>query len=213
MYCSKCGNQLREGSEFCPQCGEQQNHSQQRVETELTVPSQKKNSKLPIILLSIGAGLSLLIFLISWIAYGKVYFFNGYAITMIGWIVSFALTGAGIVLSVLNFIKGGRKTRMKRQLISIVSLVAVIPVILICSSVINGGSKSSSSTYYSPSSNDIQNAYESCHSTAEHKQAIFSYDINNDNYLSSYELELFAKAHPRFVNDKEFMAWMESMTD
>ena len=90
MYCSKCGNQLREGSEFCPQCGEQQNHSQQRVETELTVPSQKKNSKLPIILLSIGAGLSLLIFLISWIAYGKVYFFNGYAITMIGWIVSFA---------------------------------------------------------------------------------------------------------------------------
>ena len=39
------------------------------------------------------------------------------------------------------------------------------------------------------------------------------YDLNNDNYLSEYELELFAKAHPRFINDKQFVAWVESQLD
>lgn len=211
MNCSTCGSQIQDGLEFCPQCGEKQNSSS--PQNELTAPSRKKNAKSPIVLLAMGAGLSLLIFLISWIAYGRVYFFNGYPITMIGWIISFALTVGGIVLSVLSFVKGGRKSGIKRQLIATFSLVSIVPIILVCSAVINREQKSSRTTYYSPSSHDIQNAFESCHSTAEHKQALYSYDLNNDGYPSQSELELFAKAHPRFVNDKAFVAWAESMTD
>lgn len=66
------------------------------------------------------------------------------------------------------------------------------------------------SDYYN-SPEYYQNTYESCHSTYQHKQALYSYDINNDNYLSEYELELFANAHPSFVQDKEFVAWVEGM--
>lgn len=54
-----------------------------------------------------------------------------------------------------------------------------------------------------------QSSYGSCHSTYVHKRALYDYDLNNDNYLSDYELELFAEAHPRFVLDEEFMSWVE----
>ena len=60
------------------------------------------------------------------------------------------------------------------------------------------------------SSDFAQNPYESCHSTQEHIQAIFSYDLNHDNYLPESELELFAEAHPRFINDEPFLAWAEN---
>lgn len=132
---------------------------------------------------------------------------------MIGWIVSFALIGVGIVLSILSLKKDERRTGMKRQIIAIASLVSVLPVVLVCSAVINGEKKSSSSSPYYNSPSAIRDAFESCHSTAEHMQAIYSYDIDNDNYLSQYELELFFDAHPRLVNDKKFIEWMETMTD
>ena len=69
------------------------------------------------------------------------------------------------------------------------------------------GSGSSSDV---PSSDFAQNPYESCHSTQEHIQAISSYDLNHDNYLPESELELFAEAHPRFINDEPFLAWAEN---
>ena len=213
MYCSKCGNKIEDDSEFCPKCGEKQNNTSSKVGDELTVLSKEKNAKLPIILLSIGVGLSLLIFLISWIGYGKVYFFNGYAITTIGWIASFVLIALGIIFVITGLVKGDKKINIKRQIIAVVSLVAVLPIVLICSAVINGEEKSSSSSSYLSSPEYIQNTFESCHSTAEHKQAIYSYDLNNDNYLSDYELELFFDAHPRLVQDKQFIQWVESMVD
>lgn len=58
-----------------------------------------------------------------------------------------------------------------------------------------------------------QDMFESCHSTYEHKQAIYSYDIDGDNYLSAYETELFLKAHPRVGNDKQFMQWLETIVE
>ena len=213
MYCSKCGNKIEDGSEFCPKCGEKQNISSSKTENEMTALSQNKVSKLPIILLSIGAGLSLLIFLISWIGYGKVYFFNGYAITTIGWIISFVLIALGIIFSIIGLVKSNKKINIKRQIIAVVSLIAVLPIVLICSAVINGEEKSSSSSSYLSSPEYIQNTFESCHSTEEHIQAIYSYDLDNDNYLSDYELELFFDAHPRLVNDKQFIEWAESLTD
>lgn len=213
MYCSKCGNKIEDGSEFCPKCGEKQNNPSSKVRDELAVLSKEKNAKLPIILLSIGAGLSLLIFLISWIGYGKVYFFNGYAITTIGWIVSFVLIALGIIFAIIGLVRSNKKTNIKRQIIAVVSLIAVLPIVLICSAVINGEEKSSSSSSYLSSPEYIQNTFESCHSTEEHIQAIYSYDLDNDNYLSDYELELFFDAHPRLVNDKQFIQWVESMVD
>lgn len=88
-------------------------------------------------------------------------------------------------------------------------IISLLVCLCVCLCSCGSSSRSSSSNYdYSPEY--YQNAFESCHSTQEHKQAIYSYDLNNDNYLSEYELELFAKAHPRFVNDKPFVAWAET---
>lgn len=68
------------------------------------------------------------------------------------------------------------------------------------------GSTSSNGYDYYDSPDYYQNTYESCHSTYEHKQAIYSYDLNDDNYLSEYEIDLFLQAHPNVFNDKQFVA-------
>lgn len=41
MYCAKCGKELQNGVDFCPQCGEKQNNSLQETENQPT-PSQRK---------------------------------------------------------------------------------------------------------------------------------------------------------------------------
>ena len=95
MYCSKCGKPLQAGAEFCPHCGA-------RLEAPSREPLQRERfPRLPGVLLSIGVGLALLIFLISWSVYGRMYFFDGYAITGIGWSLSFGLSAAGILLAVI----------------------------------------------------------------------------------------------------------------
>lgn len=45
--------------------------------------------------------------------------------------------------------------------------------------------------------------------SAIHKQVRNSYDLNNDNYISEYELALFSQSHPGFALDKAFVAWVE----
>ena len=92
---------------------------------------------------------------------------------------------------------------MKR---TVATLLLLCLCVCLCSC---SNSSNSSGNDFNDSPEYYQNAFESCHSTYEHKQALYSYDINNDNHLSDYELELFAKAHPRFVNDKQFVAWVE----
>ena len=94
---------------------------------------------------------------------------------------------------------------MKKVLCLLCSLMMCVAIVG-CS---NRENNDESDYYNSPEY--YQNIYESCHSTYQHKQALYSYDINNDNYLSEYELELFANAHPRFALDKEFVAWVEGM--
>jgi hypothetical protein len=212
MFCAKCGHELKNGAEFCSNCGEKQDNSLTEERNELP-QSQQKDLRLPIILLSAGVGLALLIFLISWIGYGRIYFFNGYRITSIGWIVSFLFTVLGFVLLLLDLKKRDNKKGIKSQIIAAVSLITVIPIVLISSAVINGAKQTTSSKSYYNSPSYIQNAFESCHSTAEHKQALYSYDLNNDNTISGYEMELFFKAHPRAANDKLFMKWLESLSE
>lgn len=85
--------------------------------------------------------------------------------------------------------------------------IAFIMALLLC--VVFCACQKEDNTYIEDTPDYYQNIYESCHSTYEHKRALYSYDLNNDNYLSDYELELFAEAHPRFVLDEEFMAWVE----
>lgn len=200
MLCSKCGHELKNGTEFCSNCGEKQDNSLKDERNELP-QSQQKNLRLPIILLSAGVGLALLTFF-SW---------NGF-----GWIVSFLFTVLGFKLFLLDLKKRDNKKGIKSQIIAAVSSITVIPIVLISSAVINGAKQSTSSksyyTYYN-SPSYIQNAFESCHSTAEHTQALYSYDLNNDNTISGYEMELFFKAHPRAANDKLFMKWLESLSE
>lgn len=47
MYCSKCGNPLPEGSNFCMNCGES---VQQPLQPGFDVPTVKKKTNLPVIL-------------------------------------------------------------------------------------------------------------------------------------------------------------------
>ena len=63
MFCSKCGHELKNGAEFCSNCGEKQDNSLKEERNELP-QSQQKDLRLPIILLSAGVGLARLIFLI-----------------------------------------------------------------------------------------------------------------------------------------------------
>lgn len=103
---------------------------------------------------------------------------------------------------------------------SIATTITVAICVLIALSLIIAGITKISDSYES-NKNDypdsyyddpgyIRDTYESCCSTAKHKQAIYSYDLNNDNSISAYEMDLFLKAHPNAVNDKQFMAWLES---
>lgn len=104
--------------------------------------------------------------------------------------------------------KGGPYGNLRRQLALLGALVAILAVVLLCSAFLNGAGSGSSSDV--SSSDFAQNPYESCHSTQEHIQAIYSYDLNHDNYLSESELELFAEAHPQFIHDEPFLAWAEN---
>lgn len=212
MFCSKCGNQIAVDDAFCRRCGTSvQNEESLQQADDLKSAKTKRKGTLPIILLAIGSGLALLITIISVAIYQEIYFFDGYLITAIGWIVAIASVVIGAVLFVINLFiygPGGYVRTHKKHLVLAVVLVLVIPAILIVSAIMDSGTDHGSYNYY----NDpqyYQNTFESCHSTYEHIQAIYSYDLNNDNELSSYEMELFIKAHPRVTQDKQFMDWAE----
>ena len=115
----------------------------------------------------------------------------------------FAFFGASTSVGALFYFCRKGEEKMKR---TVATLLLLCSCACLCSC---GNSSSSSGNGFDNSPEYYQNAFESCHSTYEHKQALYSYDINNDNHLSDYELELFANAHPRFVNDKQFVAWVE----
>lgn len=57
---------------------------------------------------------------------------------------------------------------------------------------------------------NIENPLQSCHSTFQHKKALYSYDLDHDNVFSAYEMQLFIDAHPRIIQDKEFVIWIKS---
>ncbi len=199
MDCVKCGNPVDDRTAFCTVCGTANPGTQpvnfQSVPQSAGKPATSMNilSLGAILLLGLGAAIALFIFLFSWLMYGKIYFFDGFIITILGWVVSFAATGIGMLVAVVSFVVNG-KNGDKGLLIVTAVLMVVVPVVLLCSGIINGIKESEDSdddyTY-----TDYADIIESCHSTSEHIQAIYSYDLNNDNYLSEYELSLFAEAH------------------
>lgn len=210
MYCSKCGQAVAETDKVCSACGNTLNEAA----TAHTKPAKTKNTSL--ILLGIGVGIAILICVISIVEYGKIYFFDGYAITKFAWITAIGCALCGLIAFVKNIITFGISTLFaneKGRFFTAVLLICVIPAIFLFSSLGKTNGSSGTDYDYLDDPNYYQNTFESCHSTYEHKQALYSYDINSDNYLSEYELELFAKAHPRFVQDKAFVAWVESMLD
>ncbi|MBE5780895.1 MAG: hypothetical protein E7328_03620 [Clostridiales bacterium] len=156
--------------------------------------------------LSIGAGLAVMILLISWISYGRVYFFDGYTITAVGWIASFASTLYGATRAGLCLLQEYNKQFFLRA----ISLFATVVGVLVCSFIINGSKANSS---YGLSPGYVQSAFEPCHSTYYHQQALNSYDLNNDNSISAAEMDLFLKAHPQAVNDQDFVDWIRRNTN
>lgn len=208
MFCSKCGQPVSEDDNVCRMCGNVLNSTAPTVHNK-----QAKTRNTSLILLGIGVGIAILVCAISLIGYGRIYFFDGYDITSYAWIAAIGCTLGGLIIFIKNIITFGVSTLLeneKKRFIVAVLLICVIPAIFILSA-IGKTSRSSGSDYnYLNDPNYYQNAFESCHSTYEHKQAIYSYDLNDDNSISKYEIELFLKAHPRVTNDKQFMDWMES---
>lgn len=212
MFCSKCGNPITQEDAFCRHCG-----ASVQTEAENTVDAVKSKctGALSTIFLAIGSGLALLITIISVSIYETIYFFDGYLITAIGWIVAIVSVVVGVALFTINLFRYGPRDYIrthKIRLILTAVLVLVIPVILIIATVMDHTENNRSYHYYDDPQY-YQNTFESCHSTYEHMQAIYSYDINNDNSLSAYEVELFLKAHPRVTQDKQFMDWAESRVE
>jgi len=91
------------------------------------------DKKVAQILLGIGVGLALLICFISVALYGKVYFFDGYEITKIAWIVSAGFTACGLI---------GLIGKGEAWAIGII-VVLIIVLVASCS---GSGNKSSSSS-------------------------------------------------------------------
>jgi len=207
MFCSKCGQPISEDDNVCRMCGNVLNSAAPTVHNK-----QAKTRNTSLILLGIGVGIAILVCAISLIGYGRIYFFDGYDITSYAWIAAIGCALCGVIAFIKDIIAFGLSTLIeneKKRFVAAVLLICVIPAIFIFSSIGKASSHSGSDYNYLDDPDYYQNTFESCHSTYEHKQALYSYDLNNDNYLSQYELELFAKAHPRFVQDKAFVAWVE----
>jgi len=197
ILCPNCGVSAEIGAEYCAMCGS----SLETVQPREDAPENKIFTRLSVILSIIGVGLSLLIFIISWACYDKVYFFNGYGITKVGWIVSFAALAAGIVLFIIGIAKRRHHAKnLKRRIIVIGALVLFFAAIMIASAIINKAyeDRYSYTPTYTPS-------FGSCHTTQEHIIAIHYYDFDGDNSISGFEMEAFIDDHPGIGYDQGFI--------
>ena len=207
MFCPRCGQAITAQDEFCKMCG----HNLGKA-TTTSYNEEAKMSNASMVLLGMGVAIAVLICVISIGAYGRVYFFDGYAITKFAWIAAIGCVVCGLVAFVKDILAYGISALLeddKIRFCAAVLLICVIPAIFLFAPTKKTGSISSNGYDYYDSPDYYQNTYESCHSTYEHKQAIYSYDLNDDNYLSEYEIDLFLKAHPNVFNDKQFMEWVE----
>jgi len=106
MFCGKCGGKAIEGADFCGGCGEKLDTPLPQQQSYEPVQNKAKGFKLTtiisIILLSIGFAGALFISLVSFALYGRVFFFDGYNITAIGWITCFALVSSGTIILLIK---------------------------------------------------------------------------------------------------------------
>lgn len=207
MFCPKCGTEISSQDQFCRCCGN-------KFSAEYEQPhSSLETNNASIIFLAIGVSIAILICVISIALYGKVYFFDGYEITGIAWVLAIVSVLIGTCAFIKEVASSGFSTffdQAKSRFFTALVLMAVIPMIFVFSSLSKPNTSSSGYNDYYNDPQYYQDTFESCHSTYEHKQAIYSYDINNDNSISEYEMELFLKAHPKVTNDKQFMDWLEA---
>lgn len=210
MFCPKCGAVVPEQDQFCRRCGNKffDKHEPPR--------SSYQKSNTSIIFLAIGVSIAVLICIISIALYGKVYFFDGFQITAIAWvlaIVSVIIGACAFAKEVASYGFSDFFAQEKSRFFTALILIAAIPAIFLFSSLGKPSSSSNGNSGYYDNPQYYQDTFESCHSTYEHKQAIYSYDLDNDNTISEYEMELFLKAHPKATNDKQFMAWLKSRVE
>ena len=78
MFCPKCRQTIDAHDKYCRTCGH----------IFATFDKNAKVRNAAMILLAIGVSIAVLICGISIGAYGKVYFFDGYKITKIAWIIA-----------------------------------------------------------------------------------------------------------------------------
>jgi len=162
-FCAKCHVQLQAGAYFCACCGEKQ-HTLSQDESpyqkkEITT-IRTKNLLLSIIFLAISAGGAVFIFLLSWLLYGRIYFFQGsYAITKIGWIIVYSLGTSGMTLFLIGLKDRKRIGNFKHKLIAIIILLALIPTILTSAILVNYCDDNAWNTSKSTSFDDYVNKY------------------------------------------------------
>jgi len=159
MFCQKCGKQLRDDAAFCDGCGERQNVSPQQVtpvyqqqtpfmpayfQNPTALTFKKNISILPIILLSIGATGTLLLFFISLFSYDYIYFFDGYDSTSVFWILSGMFILSGLILFLVNLKKQIKMPHFKLKAIFVSILTLLLPIAIVSGVFIN-----QPSSYYS----------------------------------------------------------------
>jgi uncharacterized membrane protein (DUF485 family) len=83
---------------------------------------------LPIVLMIFGAIVALTAFLISWLEYDRVYFFNGFLITKIAWIVAFTTIPLGFIMSLI--VRNARKKWIKYLLVFLTCVLVLGGILL-----------------------------------------------------------------------------------
>ena len=78
----------------------------------------------PLILLGIGAGIALLVCMISLSLYGRIYFFDGYDITKFAWAAAIGCSVIGVVGLFSNILSDSKNWAIAIVVILVIALVA-----------------------------------------------------------------------------------------
>ena len=178
MFCTNCGKKIRDTAAFCPFCGNKTDNSSAEqdkravpISAAVATVSEpvKKNIALRLgqILSIIGVGVFCTIACVGVIAYGHVYFYNGYNLTKILCTVCIGLMIIGAFAIVCGILLSRKKEFADSTKRGNVLSVVLVGLALICSTVliVNGINNSKSKSKSSGSSSSYSSSYKMDHST------------------------------------------------